>query len=310
VRVALLGPTGQIGRGLVRALSAQHELMLYARRPPAMRAWLARQRIDARVFELEEFPSGRFDLVINAIGDGVPGKIKATGDRILETTERFDRQCLEHLDGGSGSAYVFLSTGRIYGAAYEGALEPAPQPLAPDRFAEGEAYPRAKRLAELRHRARPNQRIADIRIFGYVSDEIGLDDDFLVAQMLRALIDEYVFLTPAHDFVRDYVGTEDLATLIGRLIAADVPNGEYDICSARPTTKFEMLDALSVPGLRYAVEGGHEPVHCSSRPDTISGHGAARAIGHTPSRTSLENVLACAAAIHAREALLRQRCAP
>ena len=134
----------------------------------------------------------------------------------------------------------------------------------------------------MRHRDRPHQRIADIRIFGYVSDEIGLDDDFLVAQMLRALVDEYVFLTPAHDFVRDYVGAEDLAALIGRLIAADVPNGEYDICSARPTTKFEMLDALSVPGLRYSVEGGHAPVHCSERPETISRHGAARAIGHTP----------------------------
>jgi nucleoside-diphosphate-sugar epimerase len=310
VRVALLGPTGQIGRGLVRALSAQHELMLYARRPPAMRAWLAGQRIDARVFELEEFPTGRFDLVISAIGDGVPGKIKAAGDRILETTERFDRQCLDHLDRGSASAYVFLSTGRIYGAAYEAALEPDPQPLAPDSFAADEAYPRAKRLAELRHRERPHQHIADIRIFGYVSDEIGLDDDFLVAQMLRALVDEYVFLTAAQDFVRDYVGPEDLAALIGRLIAADVPNGEYDICSARPTTKFEMLDALSVPGLRYSVEGGQEPVHCSERPEMISRHGGARAIGHTPARTSLENVLACAAAIHAREALLLRQCAP
>jgi uncharacterized protein YbjT (DUF2867 family) len=75
VRIALLGPTGQIGRGLVRALSASHELVLYARRPLVMRAWLARQRIEAGVFDLDAFPSGRFDLLINAIGDGVPGKI-------------------------------------------------------------------------------------------------------------------------------------------------------------------------------------------------------------------------------------------
>jgi nucleoside-diphosphate-sugar epimerase len=274
-----------------------------------MRAWLARHRIGAGVFDLEQFPSGRFDLVINAVGDGVPGKIKAAGDRILETTERFDRQCLDHLDAGSASAYVFLSTGRIYGVSYEGALERHPQPLPPDRFGDGEAYPRAKRLAELRHRDRSHQHIADIRIFGYVSDEMGLDDDFLVAQMLRALVDEYVFLTPAHDFVRDYVGAEDLAALIGHLIAADVPNGEYDIFSARPTTKFEMLDALSAPGLRYAVDDGKVPVRCSERPEAISRHGAAREIGHVPGRTSLENVLACAAAVHARETTLR-RCAP
>jgi hypothetical protein len=71
-----------------------------------------------------------------------------------------------------------------------------------------------------------------------------------------------------------------------------------------------MLGQLGALGLRYAVEGGQAPVRCRARSEAISRLGSARAIGHAPSRTSLENVLACAAAIQAREARFQRRYAP
>jgi nucleoside-diphosphate-sugar epimerase len=298
MRIALLGSTGQIGRGLVRMLSAESDLHLYARRPQDMQEWLDRHGIGARVSDLSAFAEGAFDLIINAIGAGVPGKIKAAGAGIIETTERFDRLCLEHVERGTAAAYIFLSTGRVYGPDYAAAALPDSRPLPLEAYGPEDAYPLAKRQAELRHRALAGARIADIRIFGYVSDDIGLDDDFLVSQMLRALVDESDFETPPRDFVRDYVGLEDLAELISRLAAAGVPNGEYDIVSARPTTKFEMLEMIAQDfGLRYAIEGRAAAMRCCDIPRAISRHQGARAVGHLPKRASLENVRACADAI-------------
>lgn len=301
MRIALLGCTGQIGRCLVRALAGQHDLRLYARDRRAMDGYLADMRLPARTFDLPDFAAGAFDLLINAIGAGAPGRIKAAGASILQTTEHFDRQCLDHLDRGSATAYIFLSTGSIYGKTYAAAQAVDPRPLPADRL-DGQAYPLAKLAAEDRHRDRPGQPIADIRIFGYVSDQLDLNDDFLVAQMLRALCADLPFTTSARDFVRDYVGPDDLAGLIGRLIAADVPNGAYDLCSAAPTTKLAMLEALARDtGLRYRLEGVPEP--CSRPPRSISRHRGAAALGHNPARTSLQNVLCSARALKQRSSI-------
>jgi dTDP-4-dehydrorhamnose reductase len=282
-------------------MGAEHDLRLYARRPLAMQEWLTEAGLPGRALDLSAFSEGECDLIVNAIGDGAPGRIQAAGVGIVETTERFDQLCLDYLDRHAGCAYVFLSTGRVYGAEYEAAQEPEPRPLDLERFTPAESYQRAKRGAECRHRAQAAQRIADVRIFGYVSSEIALDDDFLVAQMFRALVDDVVFETTATDVVRDYVGAADLAGFLARLIDAGVPNNAYDLCSARPTTKFEMLDAMAREfGLRYVSDGvlSSGP---RSRPETISRQACARDIGYVPRRTSLETVMASAAAIVARE---------
>lgn len=293
--IAILGCTGQIGRTLTRGLSAGHELALYSRRPDWMRQWLTGNALDARVLEIQSFPSGRFDLIVNAIGDGAPGRIRAAAGGIVETTARFDEMCLDYLNRNSSCAYIFLSTGRVYGPNYEHAQKPDASPLEPDRFTREEFYPFAKRQAELRHRGLPHRRIADIRIFGYVSDEIDLQDDFLVSQMLRALVGGETFVTTPGDIERDYIGPDDLVSLIERLFDAGVPNGAFDIYSARPTTKFEMLQALARDfGLRFRFDGARNPI---LRHDRISLQTAAQAIGYIPRHTSLENVLAAAAAV-------------
>lgn len=299
MKIAVIGCTGQIGRCLVGAFAANHDLMLYARRPEAMQAWLKDHDFGAEVFDLVDFPDGHFDLIINAIGVGVPGKIRAAGAQILETTEYFDRLCLDYLDRNPDTAYIFLSTGRIYGEQYEAARQPDPVPLPLQLLAE-HPYPLAKLQAEHRHRKRSHQRIADIRVFGFVSDEIDLDDDFLVAQMYRALVDKTEFITHPHDLVRDFIGLEDLAELIDRLMEADIPNAAYDLCSAGPTTKFELLDALAETfGLRYRVDGAIQG-RCRA-PCRISDHDGTRKIGYEPSLTSAQNVLRTA------EAILRRR---
>lgn len=273
--------------------------MLYARRPDWMRDWLAARGLESRVFDISAFSAGDFEVIVNAIGNGAPGRIKAAGADILKTTERFDRMCLDYLERCVDCAYIFLSTGRVYGADYERAQMLDPVPFSPDQFATNEFYPLAKRKAELRHRDLVQRRIADIRIFGYVSDELGLRDDFLVSQILRALVNEEVFVTTSRDFARDYIGPADLISLIDRLLEARVPNNAYDVYSARPTMKFEMLDALARNcGLRYTVDQTRapaaEPEHC---PDTISRQTAAQKIGYVPNRTSLESVLDVAEAI-------------
>ena len=295
MRIAILGCTGQIGRCLVRALALEYDLFLYARRPEAMQTFLADWQLPARVQSLEEFADGRFDLIINAIGDGVPGKIRAAGDTIRQVTETFDRQCLDHLERNPECAYIFLSTGRIYGAAYEGAQREDPLPL-PEADLADHPYPLAKLAAESRHRDRSDLKIADIRIFGFVSDQIGLEDDFLLSEILQAVLDQAAFLTTGQDFIRDFVGPEDLAELIDCLVRAGIPNGAYDLFSAAPLTKFSLLDALACEfGLDYRV--GEPRLSCGPVPQTITLQDAAGAIGYRPLRSSLDNVIATANAL-------------
>ncbi|MCQ0987997.1 NAD-dependent epimerase/dehydratase family protein [Jiella marina] len=293
MRIAILGATGQIGRGLSRAYHDRARLTLFARRPDRAASLAEADGIKAEALPFDRLADGEFDLIINAVGDGVPGRIRAAGADILDVTAHFDAFCLSYLERHPTCGYVFLSTGAIYGPDYAGALRPeqAPQAsLAPDNF-----YARAKLEAEDRHRRLSRHSIADVRLFGYVSPEIDLGSDFLVAQMLDALVERAVFVTQPADIVRDYVGLRDLVGLIDAWIGAGRRNGGYDLLSAAPTSKMRILDALKREfGLAWETEEPAEAIELAALPPRLSLDRSAEALGFRPQSTSLDNVLSLA----------------
>lgn len=292
MKLAILGATGQIGRSLAMAYASRHDVTLFARRPAAAAEFAAARGLRFVVQPYESFPGQQFDVVVNAVGDGVPGRIRKAGADIFAVTAKFDDLCLTALERYPDTFYIFLSTGAVFGPDYREALASRRTLCVTlDTVESAQLYPLAKRVAELRHRDRPSRRIADIRIFGFVSTEIDLESDFLIAQALKATIRGEVLSAAAGDVPRDYIGPQDLVGLIDAFISAGGPNGAFDILSAAPTSKIRLLDELRRRGaLRYRLEGPQSCEPCSL-PARLSNDRAAEAIGFRPVSSSIDNVL-------------------
>src|SRR5260221_201189 len=141
--IAILGATGQIGKGLIDALSPRHTTKPFGR-------------------NISDFHLLDHDVIVNAAGPGQIAQHAALGAEMHHITERLDRIGLDYLERHPATLYCFLSTGAVYRA-----------PNQDDHYAA------AKRTAEARHRALPH-RIYDIRIFGYFSRYIPLDGSFFL----------------------------------------------------------------------------------------------------------------------------------
>jgi nucleoside-diphosphate-sugar epimerase len=264
--VALLGARGQIARGLVKDLPQEWRLDLFSRDSALPHDEAATCGIP--ILPYAQFTAGSYDLVINAAGPGDPSVQRSSGGEILRITEAFDNLVLDYVRTRPETRYINLSTGAVYGTDYYAAVGKPIYELRVNDLANTNAYALAKLTAETKHRQLPNLHIADLRIFGYFSRRISLSSGFFIAQVMDHLLGERPFRTGPADFVRDFIAPEDLAAHIVALYDAGAPNAYFNAVSARPMTKFEILEVLGDQfGLRYIVEGG-EPA-LIERPNSV-----------------------------------------
>lgn len=289
LRIAILGASGQIGKGLTQAFAGEAQLFLFARSPHRVERFLTANTLSSESIKtgrMEEFPAGAYDVVINAAGPGDPKTLGAPDTNILTVTEDLDRLGLRYVVDNPDAAYIYLSTGAIYGPDYDTDVFTWPVNAPP----LGRLYPLAKLTAEARHRALTDRKIADIRIFGYFSRHADRSAGFLLSQISDALLSRRRLVTGPEDLVRDYIGPNDLVALIRCLLRAGTPNGSYDIYSDRPATKFQILELLEgAVQLAWDVEGGdarrREP------PQTIARDGMrAASLGYKPKLSTLSLV--------------------
>jgi nucleoside-diphosphate-sugar epimerase len=293
--VALLGARGQIARGLVKDLPQDWRLDLFSRdsMPPHDEAGVR----GVPILPYAQFGTGAYDLVVNAAGPGDPSVQRASGGEIFRITEAFDNLVLDYVRARPKTCYINLSTGAVYGTDYYAALGKPIYELNVNALANTNAYALAKLTAEAKHRQMPDLRIADLRIFGYFSRRIGLSSGFFMAQVMHHLLDKRPFRTGPADFVRDFIAPEDLAAHIVALYGAGVPNAYFDAVSARPVTKFEILEVLGDQfGLRYIVDGG-EPVLLDRSKSVISAQDGVNHLALRSRSTSRQVVLREAGAL-------------
>jgi nucleoside-diphosphate-sugar epimerase len=309
ISIAILGASGQIGRGLAIALAVGPwaVLRLYARQATAFeRDARALGLLNPRVsvHSLESFERERHDVVINAAGAGSRTRQLALGAQQAHDTEALDQRVLSYLERFRDSTYVYLSTGAVYGFEREWPIpENASFRASPRDSDTLDMYPLAKLAAEARHRSMRSAHIYDIRIFGYFSRFITLDDGFFLSEVARSLVRGTPLRTSAQDMVRDYIDQTELAALIRRLLRSQPPNGTFDIHSAAPVGKHELLEALTTEfGLRVEYEGGRQPAPPLAKPAVPSACRRAAGVGHKPLRSSKEIVLS-----EMRALLLSQR---
>ncbi len=293
-RIALLGATGHIGKGIISKYPySEWQLSVFSRdlaQATRVCGGLSQGRGLVDIKEYGDFLAGEYDVVINAAGPGDPAKICESGLGIFEVTEHFDNLALQYLANHPTSSYINVSTGALYGDAYEStacedSLFSASLNKSGDKYY---GYRVAKLNAEAKHRFLPQRAIADVRVFGYFSRFIDPDGGFFLSQIVRCLRNNEVFETGEEDFVRDYVGMDEITDFVGKLIVAGTPNNSYDIFSARPTTKWELIEVLQDRfGLLCRIPKGHRKV-C---PPRISRYDRAIEIGYRSGRTSLDVIV-------------------
>lgn len=246
-RIALLGATAHIAKGLAVSLAKRgHELFLYARRPAIAAEFIATQGIQAPAHALEAFGTERYDIVINAIGAGDPGRIAGLGADLFRVTERWDNAVLDHLTAFPDTLYLFLSSGAVYGGGFSEAVGEDSRFVVPvNALNKQNFYGLAKLHAEAKHRALCQFNIVDIRVFAYFSRFIDRSGRSFAAELACAAINGTEFETDATDMIRDYAGPEDIATLAECALTNRPFNGPVDLYSRAPVGKFALIDRMA-----------------------------------------------------------------
>jgi nucleoside-diphosphate-sugar epimerase len=279
--IAILGATGTLGLSLARELAADAGgLVLFARHPQR----LANVRLGSTVGirPLDEFAGADFDLVINAIGAGDPGRVAALGDEILAITAQWDRRVLDTMD--ARTCYVFLSSGAVHASSFT-------EPDRGGRDGAVSAYVTSKRTAEARHRALGDRSILDLRVFGYADTALPRDGRFFLCELARSVILRVPFRTLVADMVRDYAGRAEVASLIKCWVTAGARNMPLDVYTKEPASK---RDILRIAHERFGVEIEYRDDVVESRTGATQIYASfnrdAASLGYDPKRTSLEVV--------------------
>lgn len=292
--IAILGAGGQIGLDLMRTLAPAHDVTGYARDPARAAARLREAGVTgARLRPFDEFDAATHDGAVNAVGIGDRAGQIAQGPAFLDATWAVDGRVLAWLDRDPARFYVSISSGAVYGLGRpwpipaDAALEWPVNAPEPAHF-----YALAKAALEVRHRVAAHKAIYDIRVFGYFSPFIRPDSSFFLAELAAAIAARRPFATTRADMVRDYIDGGELATAIARLAAKRPASGAFDIWSAAPVAKLDLLAALEREfGLAIDWRGGTPSGEATGYRGPPSLHDALIGLGHAPRRASLDIVL-------------------
>lgn len=305
-RIAILGATSHIAMGVIHQFCASDDLELYlfARATEKLQAWLHccgfAGRKTVRVLPFDDFLKHRYDMVINCVGIGSPGKLAQDPLCVFRLTEQFDELVLGYLKQDESSLYLSLSSGAAYGTDFsEPASEETPARFHANGISPSEYYGIAKLHCEAKHRALKDLNIVDLRVFGYFSRFIDLGERYLLSELMSCLKSGKEFVTGPGDMVRDFVHPEDLAALVRCLVTEGRINDVLDVYSAGPAGKFEILDHFAASGaLKYRVEAGYAALNTTgAKSNYFSLNRRAGRVGYRPRYSSLQCIIKEAEAI-------------
>ncbi len=264
LRIAILGATSHIAKGLIKYWSGQNdrELLLYARSSEQVRAFLGQlgNIPIARVYSIEAYGLEQHDVVINCIGFGGPQKLNNSLGDIFRLTTMFDDSIINYLEVNPDTIYVNLSSGAAYGADFSQPVNEQSQArFNINDLKAQEFYGISKLHSEARHRALRHLNIIDVRIFGYFSRYIDLNEKFLLSEIISCVKNKEVFVTSPTNILRDYLHPYDLSELIDCCIENCPMNDVFDSYSAKEVNKFELLGLFSeIYGLQYKIDDSYQ----------------------------------------------------
>lgn len=303
--IAIVGASSQIAKDLIRSfvVAGRRDLLLYVRQLDVTRTWVAEQGLEAvcSVHGYDTYGELPHDVVINFVGVGDPRRAAEMGATIFEITSRFDDLVLEQLNQNPTRRYLFLSSGAAYGNAFCEPVTSATQAMiAINDILPQDYYATAKLHAEVRHRARPDLSIIDLRVFNMFSRTQDIEARFFITDIVRSIRDKRTLQTSTDYMVRDYMHPDDFHRLVECLLASPPTNCAVDCYSREPIDKPSLLQTMTERfGLHYEVVGGSTAAvnATGAKPYYYSLNRKAAEFGYQPAWTSLEGIVAETAAI-------------
>lgn len=204
-----------------------------------------------RVRYYNEFTANeRYKSIINFIGLGNPSKVNSSAQEMYLASEKYDLKILKYLSINPTCRYINLSSGAVYGInkskiKWDQNKTQIVIPLT--NSTNQDYYLYSKLTQEIRHRAHKDLNIVDLRVFGYISKNIDLNDSYFLAELFGAKLKCTSLKTDHADFYRDYVGSSEVFDALMCLIEA--PNNfnrAYDVYSLMPAKKSELIKELKV----------------------------------------------------------------
>ncbi len=258
-RIAVLGATGHVAKNLIMGMcnELRFQLTLFARSLDKLASFLLDNNIQNHVTieSFDQFCNLDFDVIVNCVGIGDPGKLSEDLSSIFKLTESYDNLILGYLDKHPKSLYINFSSGAAYLNDFEEhASESMRTKININQITTADYYGICKLNAEAKHRSFADFNIVDLRIFGFFSRYIDLHSNFFLSEIIRCLEADKKLITNSLNIVRDYVNPLDLLSLVDLIINRHNINDVFDVFSSEPTTKFAILEYFSTNfGLQYEI---------------------------------------------------------
>lgn len=301
LKVAILGSTSHIAKGLIDNFfqSEEFSLHLYTRSSDKVHSFLSAigkfSDKDYVIYEgYDNFLKNFYDVVINCVGVGTSNKLNGDYSQYFTVTEEYDNLAIEYLrDKKSDTLYISFSSGAIYGKEFKApAEENTANNIQANHIMPEDYYSIARLNAEAKHRSFKNLKIIDLRLFSYFSRFIDLTDNYFMVELINCVLNKKVFITDDVNIVRDYVHPKDLFSMIHKCMKVGNINTAFDVISAKPVEKKEILDFFSTEhGLKYEIGRSLAYVSATGQKNIYySNYNKAVSIGYKPVFASMDAI--------------------
>lgn len=294
VRIAILGATGLIGRSLTNeARQRNYDATVFSRDSRKATEKFTFFGIEhGTVLDYDDFEDRYFDVIVNATGVGSPREINKDPTQVFKVTENIDSLILSYLEKYPQSRVFNLSSGSVYGRSADRPIQSVTQAsFEVSHLHPGDFYSLAKLYSEAKHRSVPERHIIDLRVYAFVSRFLDLEESFFIAEVVKCLKVGTVFKTKPEDMTRDYATAEDLWDIIGFLMTLPPQNAAFDVRSAGPVSKFELLKHLSERfGLKYETGQIVNNSPTGEKSAYYSESKTLNDLGYSPKRSALQNI--------------------
>ena len=301
MRLAILGATSNIAKDLIDLFltKTDHQLFLFSRNKEHFSEWIKGLPLNyaCRIHNLDysQFLCRQdYEALINFVGVGDPAKAVNMGSSIFDITNQYDELCLAYQQINPSCRYLFMSSGAAYGSNFEQPASIDSRSVFPiNSVSNQDWYGLAKMHAEIRHRARQELSITDLRVFSYFSRSQNINARFLLSDAARAIIDRRTLLISDDPMERDYIHPEDLFQLISLILGQSKFNEAIDCYSKNPVSKMQLIEALVEKyGLKVEISSSIGVVNATgSKKKYFSLNKRAQSIGYLPKYGSLEGIL-------------------
>ena len=300
-KIAIFAATSHIAKGLINNFlhSGKFSLDLYTRSTDKVRSFLGTigksTDKDCIIHQsYRDFLKCSYDVIINCVGVGTLNELQSDFTQYFTVTEEYDNLVIGYLRHHHPDAlYISFSSGAVYGRNYSAPMSKnTMNSIRVNHITTEDYYAIARLNAETKHRAFNYLRIVDLRLFSYFSRFIDLTDNYFITEALDCILNKKIFITNKINIVRDYVHPKDLFSIIRKCMAASKINEAFDVTSAKPVEKREILDFFSRKyGLKYKIDRSLNHVSATgSKNIYFSKYNKASRIGYKPKFSSMETI--------------------